>query len=876
MITDQVQVNPLVESPVVIQATHDIQVLDAPPPVTPVVEVAELTQIWDHVVDLARDNQLTQSHPRLLSLLEIIKTHGVLPASGTLVPQDIIQCHQWLRGLPSDTIAPDQFTLIEAKLLAAYADSMASPPFDRVVVLEGINAFDQYASICQVVVNGDTLTLTHDLDHSVAIEPLSESSIVFHRQWAWLDSSVDYATAHDALVLTEQDTAAINEWLTDVFPTGAHDATDEAIVMTVLMALQSDAFHYRPDVVDEWQPMASFLATKTGDCEEYSHLLFHALTLVYAALPDRQCPPLQVVAGTVRGPNMGHSVVEITLDGQRRVLDPSGAMVADKAELLSVEQYQVKWSFQPYISYRQGETVRHVSLDALATFSTAGTDDIEMFSRADLERDLADYGFFDPLQFLLSDADIGPRLRDHLVTLSEEQQLAFSTRLVQAVNAIGADFFISASELNKILQDFDLSNRIIQCFLDKDMISYDDAYKKGNEWFFSFDSSDSRNKSGYIGSDDIHQALVELGIVDPYGTIFQDKLDEKESALYDFFYSGFDGELDTFKAFAKSKCDALILYLKSKQSSSQIMDYPSLVRLIKQQELAKLNDVRGVDSPNAWLEYGFFDPLQFLLSDPNIGPQLRDHLVTLSEEQQLAFSTRLVQAVNAIGADFFISASELNKILQDFDLSNRIIQCFLDKDMISYDDAYKKGNEWFFSFDSSDSRNKSGYIGSDDIHQALLDFGIVDPFGEISQDHMRQNKARLESFFYGDADMDARPYLLVAKRQFNAVWQALTGKLFFYTSESPEDRQSALIQRYDGKDKGAWFHLEHALLEFESVSEQLMKGLTMSPSHFTDKESAEYSFVRIPTDNEMFLKVNHKKLQELMSLFFLFKTKFQH
>ena len=31
---------------------------------------------------------------------------------------------------------------------------------------------------------------------------------------------------------------------------------------------------------------------------------------------------------------MGHSVVEITLDGQRRVLDPSGAMVADKAELL--------------------------------------------------------------------------------------------------------------------------------------------------------------------------------------------------------------------------------------------------------------------------------------------------------------------------------------------------------------------------------------------------------------------------------------------------------------------------------------------------------------------------------------------------------------
>ena len=38
-----------------------------------------------------------------------------------------------------------------------------------------------------------------------------------------------------------------------------------------------------------------------------------------------------------------------------------------------------------------------------------------------------------------------------------------------------------------------------------------------------------------MDSDDIYKALVDLGIVDPYGTIFQDKLDEKKSALYDFF-----------------------------------------------------------------------------------------------------------------------------------------------------------------------------------------------------------------------------------------------------------------------------------------------------------------------------------------------------
>ena len=207
------------------------------------------------------------------------------------------------------------------------------------------------------------------------------------------------------------------------------DATDEAIVMTLLMALQSDAFHYRPDVVDEWQPMASFLATKTGDCEEYSHL-FHPLTLMYASLPDQQC----TVAGGCR--HIGGRIWAIVWLKSPWMVSAeywiSGAMVADKAELLSGAQDQVKWSFQPYISYRQGETVRHVSLDALATFSTAGTDDIEMFSRADLERDLAQYGFFDPLQLLLSDADIGTRLRDHLLTLSYDQQLAFSTLFLDA------------------------------------------------------------------------------------------------------------------------------------------------------------------------------------------------------------------------------------------------------------------------------------------------------------------------------------------------------------------------------------------------------------------------------------------------------------
>ena len=176
-----------------------------------------------------------------------------------------------------------------------------------------------------------------------------------------------------------------------------------------------------------------------------------------------------------------------------------------------------------------------------------------------------------------------------------------------------------------------------------------------------------------MDSDDIYKALVDLGIVDPYGTIFQDKLDEKKSALYDFFYPGFDEELDTLKKLAKLKCDALILYLKSKQSSSQIMDYPSLVRLIKQQELAKLNDVRGVDSPNAWRKYGFFDPLQFMLSDPNIGPQLRHHLVTLSYDQQLALSTLFQNAQISRNLELHISKSRINNIINDSTLSDGIM-----------------------------------------------------------------------------------------------------------------------------------------------------------------------------------------------------------
>ena len=53
--------------------------------------------------------------------------------------------------------------------------------------------------------NGDTLTLTHDSDHWWL---LSHSRVIHCVSSAvgMASSSVDYATAHDALVLTEQDT----------------------------------------------------------------------------------------------------------------------------------------------------------------------------------------------------------------------------------------------------------------------------------------------------------------------------------------------------------------------------------------------------------------------------------------------------------------------------------------------------------------------------------------------------------------------------------------------------------------------------------------------------------------------------------------------
>ena len=95
------------------------------------------------------------------------------------------------------------------------------------------------------------------------------------------DSTVNYQAAHQALDLTQEDRDALNAWLISVFPDGWSDLTDEAIIMRIYQQMMTDDFEYVPDIGDQWASISQFLNSKSGDCEEYAHLFYSAISMVF-------------------------------------------------------------------------------------------------------------------------------------------------------------------------------------------------------------------------------------------------------------------------------------------------------------------------------------------------------------------------------------------------------------------------------------------------------------------------------------------------------------------------------------------------------------------------------------------------------------------
>ena len=130
----------------------------------------------------------------------------------------------------------------------------------------------------------DVVTLAVDQFNAIDYDPQAHRGIEIHLRNSWAicpqAEPVDYTQAHQILDLSDADTAALNQWLSRVFPDGVSGLSDDAILLALITAIQQ-GIDYKTDLGDDWASVATTLSTRQGDCEDLSHLLVSAATLVF-------------------------------------------------------------------------------------------------------------------------------------------------------------------------------------------------------------------------------------------------------------------------------------------------------------------------------------------------------------------------------------------------------------------------------------------------------------------------------------------------------------------------------------------------------------------------------------------------------------------
>ena len=380
--------------PTTIDATIDMQVLndaplDLPVPLDEFSQSESFLSLWQTLTQLLGSGGLQKDHPSLIALVDLLKQQGVLPSSGTLTSGDLTTFHQWFRGLETDQFS-DSMTYFEALILYQWNESLPSPMMDQVIVFDALNAFNQYAIYCQVIVGDEVVTLNYQEARPIQYDESQHGSfgILLSHQWVdQVDSApVNYATAHTILDLSPEDRLALDEWLATVFPNGWDDLSDEAMIMAVYTKLLSDEFEYQPDIGDQWASVSQFLDSKTGDCEEFSHLFYSALQVLFES--SEQPPTVQVLAGLVGSglQTYGHSLVQVTLGDTSVVIDLTGEKTpaTSLSDFPTLDAYTEVQSFDEMLRYDHTQTTLNVEAQALRNFSTSSSmeDELELQYKA--------------------------------------------------------------------------------------------------------------------------------------------------------------------------------------------------------------------------------------------------------------------------------------------------------------------------------------------------------------------------------------------------------------------------------------------------------------------------------------------------------------
>ena len=188
---------------------------------------------------------------------------------------------------------------------------------------------------------------------------------------------VDYENAHMYLSLSEDDKREIDEWLQTLFPDGVDALSDDQLISAIYNELRnSDSFSYEYDITENWESMAQFLQTRTGDCEEFTQLFFHAIQAAYEQMPARDQPELSILAGTVGSGfyESGHSVVLVSTADEQYIIDLTNGPteeVGALSDFLTEESYTETFKFKQLVQFDKTDTELSVHADELIGFSTA-------------------------------------------------------------------------------------------------------------------------------------------------------------------------------------------------------------------------------------------------------------------------------------------------------------------------------------------------------------------------------------------------------------------------------------------------------------------------------------------------------------------------
>ena len=454
------------------------------------------------------------------------------------------------------------------------------------------------------------------------------------------------------------------------------------------------------NVVDDWASMASFLDTKSGDCEDFSHLFYHALNRVYDRIDNRSVPSARLSSGMVRGEfsSVGHSVVEVMVDDNWRVIDctngPQG-FVNGFSDFLTRSEYRQATCYDAYIEYQYGETKRFKDDQTLASFSTASL-------------------FKSPNANGLKDAKFKhyDDLRDRVYKLEQKKQTSQGIRSMNSISLTELEYMLEGSSLESVAQQIWELLQSLRLVSDTGQVNSDTVHS--DRYMARFRS----DMNGLIDPDDSTADLVadiELLLVNR-AHVFSRQNNDNESA------SGLRETLQSFDALSEDLLSEL-----TKSTTPNYVDSSSFVSCPKDSLFIRVDHERMQSMLSQFFQLqhtiSAFMTVAFSISDT-----VSSIAAKLGDDSSLASSTaqqrqKIIKSFNSFSSGVNESVNTLMDLfLETVTTTNKArYQTAVSQIKLEFSDFSSQLTDEFFSKESKIQEEELMMKLSKDYYKMLYD-----------------------------------------------------------------------------------------------------------------------------------------------------------